>query len=222
MSERKKSSLGELRRRWKEILTAGGFSHVKSQGRLVALYVLLYADWGKCEITLTTQRVADRLMVRKSTAARGLRELVDAGILMPAGEKNGRSVYIVTKDFDSTKVQSREPRQAPKVSATKNRPAVGDGQTTVCPVPGDARVPYRGTTCPVPGDTPSPTAGRSVPYRGTNRPLQRNTLRPYRGHMTVSSTDVQSIISRKDSVGVQVVTGGTALSDGPPEDEKVS
>jgi hypothetical protein len=78
---KKQSSRGELQRRWRSLLADGSMASLRSEGRLVALYVLQVADWSTCEASFSIRRAADGVSVRKNTIFRGLSQLLGAGIL---------------------------------------------------------------------------------------------------------------------------------------------
>jgi hypothetical protein len=92
-----KSSRGELRRRWREMLKDGSLAALRSEGRLVALYVFHAADWTSCEVRFSMRRVAGILGVHPTTVRRGISQLLDGGILdilgKPAGP--GSTLYVV-------------------------------------------------------------------------------------------------------------------------------
>lgn len=93
-----KRDLSELRARWKVLLDGGAFTQVGGQGRLVALYVLLRADWGSCEVSLSVRRAATVLGASTSTVRRGIGELVDVGVLeLVRGGIGKKAVYVVSK-----------------------------------------------------------------------------------------------------------------------------
>ena len=91
MKSKKAGSKGELRSRWKAMLEDGSLSGLRSEGRLMALYVLYTADWSTCEVRFSMRKVAVRLAVQPTTVRRGVSQLVDAGILRVLG-KSGDGV----------------------------------------------------------------------------------------------------------------------------------
>jgi hypothetical protein len=92
-----KSSRGELRRRWRAMLKDGSVAGLRSEGRLVALYVFYAADWTTCEVRFSMRRVAGLLGVQPTTVRRGISQLLDGGILeilgKPAGP--GSTLYVI-------------------------------------------------------------------------------------------------------------------------------
>jgi hypothetical protein len=94
---REKSSRGELRRRWREMLKDGSLAALRSEGRLVALYVFHAADWTSCEVRFSMRRVAGILGVHPTTVRRGISQLLDGGILEILGKPvgPGSTLYVV-------------------------------------------------------------------------------------------------------------------------------
>jgi hypothetical protein len=92
-----KSSRGELRRRWREMLKDGSLAALRSEGRLVALYVFHAADWTSCEVRFSMRRVAGILGVQPTTVRRGISQLLDGGILEILGKPvgPGSTLYVV-------------------------------------------------------------------------------------------------------------------------------
>lgn len=79
--DKKPSRKGELRRRWRAFLEDGSIASLRSEGRLVALYVLQVADWSTCEVRFTYRRAARCICVHVTSVRRGVSQLVEAGIL---------------------------------------------------------------------------------------------------------------------------------------------
>jgi len=75
------SRKGELRRRWRAFLEDGSIASLRSEGRLVALYVLQVADWSSCEARFTYRRAARCICVHVTSVRRGVLQLIEAGIL---------------------------------------------------------------------------------------------------------------------------------------------
>jgi hypothetical protein len=92
-----KSSRGELRRRWREMLKDGSLAALRSEGRLLALYVFHAADWTSCEVRFSMRRVAGILGVQPTTVRRGISQLLDGGILEILGKPvgPGSTLYVV-------------------------------------------------------------------------------------------------------------------------------
>jgi hypothetical protein len=88
-AEKKPSSRGELQRRWRAMLEDGSLASLRSEGRLMALYVLHMADWSSCELKFSMRRAAKVLTVQPTTVRRGVSQLVDAGILEILGKPSG-------------------------------------------------------------------------------------------------------------------------------------
>lgn len=98
MTEQKKPSRrGELRRRWRAMLEDGSIAGLRSEGRLVALYVLYAADFSSCEVRCSLRHAARTLGVQITAVRRGMAQLVDGGIIENLGKagKTGRSRFVV-------------------------------------------------------------------------------------------------------------------------------
>jgi hypothetical protein len=93
--EKQPSRKGELRRRWRAFMDDGSLAGLGSEGRLVALYVFLNANWTSCEIRYTCRRAAKSLCVHPTSVRRGTAQLVKAGILevFEKGEGTARTAF---------------------------------------------------------------------------------------------------------------------------------
>ena len=93
--EKKPSPKGELRRRWRAWMEDGSMGRLRSEGRLMALYVLLRADFEKCTVRFSTRGAARFMSVGVTTARRGVSQLVAAGILevLEKGDGTTQSTY---------------------------------------------------------------------------------------------------------------------------------
>lgn len=85
----KPSRKAELRTRWRSALEAGSLASLRSEGRLVALYVFLKADWSTCQIVMSMRKAARNLGVQSTTVRRGVSQLVKAGILRNVRSSEG-------------------------------------------------------------------------------------------------------------------------------------
>jgi predicted transcriptional regulator len=72
---------GSLRRRFEAFAKDGSLAKLGSEARLVALYVLLRANWSQCTISMSQRSVAKHLGTHKTTVHRGVSQLEAAGIL---------------------------------------------------------------------------------------------------------------------------------------------
>lgn len=81
------------------MLEDGSFAELRSEGRLVAIYVLYAADWSSCELKFSMRRVAEFMSVQPTTVRRGVSQLVSAGILeiLDKGEGPRSSRFLVTE-----------------------------------------------------------------------------------------------------------------------------
>jgi hypothetical protein len=86
----------ELRVRMRAMLEDGSLASLRSEGRLVALYVLQVADWTSCQARFSIRRAAETMRVRPNTVHRGIKQMIEAGVLEDLG-KAGRGFYLVKK-----------------------------------------------------------------------------------------------------------------------------
>jgi hypothetical protein len=86
-----------MRRRYKALLTSGAIGSLRSEGRLLACYVFLYADFTTCRLRVSVRGAARTMAVRPTTVRRGLQQLVEASILAVAerGTTLSRTIYEV-------------------------------------------------------------------------------------------------------------------------------
>jgi len=84
-----KPDRGRLRRRWRAMLKDGSLASLRSEGRLVALYVFYAADWTTCQVRFSMRRVAGLLGVHPTSVRRGIAQLLAGGILEVLGKPAG-------------------------------------------------------------------------------------------------------------------------------------
>jgi hypothetical protein len=98
MTVKKPNPKALLRTRWRELLADGSLATLRSEGRLVALYVLSVADWGTCQARFSMRRAAKGIGVHPTTVRRGILQMVDAGILeiLHKGEGSSKTTYRVS------------------------------------------------------------------------------------------------------------------------------
>lgn len=87
MSE--KLDLGTLRRRFEAFAADGSLARLGSEARLVALYVLMRANWADCSLSMSHRHAAEQLGTHQTTIRRGVSKLVKAGILQKTRESEG-------------------------------------------------------------------------------------------------------------------------------------
>lgn len=109
---------GQMRRRWRVFIEDGSLGRLRSEGRLMALYALYWADFSKCTLKFSIRGAAKSLGVRFTTARRGLTQLVDAGILEALGEPDtyGRVTYRFPEAHTSGVRPDHEPCAPPITS----------------------------------------------------------------------------------------------------------
>jgi len=81
MKEKQRSSKAALRNRWRSFFKNGSMAALRSEGRLVALYVFHVADWSTCEARFSIRRAASLIGVSPNSVHRGIKQLVGIGIL---------------------------------------------------------------------------------------------------------------------------------------------
>jgi hypothetical protein len=81
MTGKKANPKALLRTRWRDLFAAGCMSRLRSEGRLVALYVFYVADWTTCEARFSIRRASQCLGVHRNSVCRGVSQLIEVGIL---------------------------------------------------------------------------------------------------------------------------------------------
>lgn len=71
------------------MLEDGSLAALRSEGRLMALYVLHMADWSSCELKFSMRRAARAMAVQPTTVRRGVSQLIDSGILEVLAKTSG-------------------------------------------------------------------------------------------------------------------------------------
>lgn len=87
--EKPKRDKAALRRRFEAFAKSGSLTKLGSEARLVALYVLLRANWADCTISMSQRHVAKQLVAHKTTVQRGIQQLEAAGILQKSRAVEG-------------------------------------------------------------------------------------------------------------------------------------
>lgn len=91
-----KTSRGEMRRRFKALIASGTLGRLRSEGRLMACYILYYADFTTCRVRVSGRGAAKTMGVGPNTVRRGVKQLVDASVIVPvADETTSRPTYEV-------------------------------------------------------------------------------------------------------------------------------
>lgn len=98
MPDRKPTARGELRRRHRAWLTSGAMAALGSEGRLIACYVIYWADFEKCTLKLSIRGASKVLGVRPNSVRRGVEQMIEAGVLavVSKGAGSQRSQYEIT------------------------------------------------------------------------------------------------------------------------------
>ena len=92
-SEKPKAVSGEMRRRHEAIVRSGVLSSIRSEGRLVFVIALVWADYKSCQFTMSYRGAASMAGVQVNSIRRGLKQLIDAGILEQGPRKGLRGQY---------------------------------------------------------------------------------------------------------------------------------
>lgn len=89
-----KALSGEMRRRHEAIMRSGVMAKVRSEGRLVFAFGLMYADYASCEFKMSARGGAKVCVCQPTTFRRGIAQLRAAGVLQKGRlTKNGRHWY---------------------------------------------------------------------------------------------------------------------------------
>lgn len=93
----------------------GSMGRLRSEGRLMALYVLLWADFEKCTARFSLRSAARLMDVGVTTARRGVSQLVEAGILVILEKGDGASTSLFgLADPDTSGARPGHERCAPR------------------------------------------------------------------------------------------------------------
>lgn len=92
-SEKQKAVSGEMRRRHEAIVRSGVLSSLRSEGRLVFVIALVWADYKSCQFTMSCRGAATVAGVQTTSIRRGLKQLVEAGVLERGPKKGKRDRY---------------------------------------------------------------------------------------------------------------------------------
>jgi hypothetical protein len=149
-SDKPKAAKGEMRKRHEAIVRSGALASVRSEGRLVFVIALVWADYKTCEFTMSSHGAAEVAGVQRTSIRRGIEQLMEAGILRRGPKRQNRHRYrfIVPSNGDG-----HSGCQLPGTSGAS------------CLAPG---VPVPGTGCAsslAPGVPPIPQCSSRVPSR---------------------------------------------------------
>ena len=126
---KKPSHKGELRRRWRAFSEDGSIASLRSEGRLVALYVFQAADWSTCEVRFTYRRAAKFMCVHVTSIRRGVLQLLEAGIIevLEKGVGSGKTRFRLCERAravrapDTSRARERaQPVRAPDTSGARS------------------------------------------------------------------------------------------------------
>lgn len=92
-SEKQKAVSGEMRRRHEAIVRSGVLSSLRSEGRLVFVIALVWADYKSCQFTMSCRGAATVAGVQTTSIRRGLKQLVESGVLERGPKKGKRDRY---------------------------------------------------------------------------------------------------------------------------------
>lgn len=110
----------ELRGRWRALFEDGSIARLRSEGRLVAMYVFLVANWETCQLRIPLRRAARFMRVYPNTVRRGIQQLVEANVIECLGKQgeSGRLAYRVLggSPLVTTPVTTRDPQRTPLVT----------------------------------------------------------------------------------------------------------
>lgn len=169
----------ETRRRWLAMMKDGSIAALRSEGRLVALYVFYAADWTSGEVRFSMRRIASMLGVQPTTVRRGISQLLDRGILEILGkpEGAGATLYGVCE-------------RAPLVRAPDTSRAQSRTRAVRSPDTSGAQSAHE------------PCAVRTRPVRGLRTLCARNTINPIGSSLTTNG----DFISARPDGGQETAT----------------
>lgn len=181
----------ETRRRWLAMMKDGSIAALRSEGRLVALYVFYAADWTTGEVRFSMRRVAGLLGVQPTTVRRGISQLLERGILEILGKPEGAGATLYG-------VCERAPLvRAPDTSGAQSRTrAVRTLDTS------GAQSAHE------------PCAVRTRPVRGLRTLCARNTINP----IGSSSTTNGDFMRARPDGGQETATAVPSASGGEGND----
>jgi len=84
------ASRGEMRRRHEEIIRSGALAKLRSEGRLVLTLALCWADYKTCQFRMSVRGAATVAGVQPTAVRRGIRQLVDAGVIEAGPFETGK------------------------------------------------------------------------------------------------------------------------------------
>ena len=159
----------ETRRRWLAMMKDGSIAALRSEGRLVALYVFYAADWTSGEVRFSMRRVASLFGVQPTTVRRGISQLLDRGILEVLGkpEGPGATLYGVCE-------------RAPLVRTPDTSGAQSRTRAVRSPDTSGAQSAHE------------PCAVRTRPVRGLRTLCARNTINPIGSSLTTNGDFIRA------------------------------
>jgi hypothetical protein len=93
-SEKQKAVYGEMRRRHEAIVRSGVLSTVRSEGRLVFVIALVWADYKTCKFVLSCRGAATIAGVQINSIRRGIKQLEQVGVIERGPKtKRGRDQF---------------------------------------------------------------------------------------------------------------------------------
>jgi DNA-binding transcriptional ArsR family regulator len=80
---------GEMRRRHEAIIRSGVLARLGSEGRLVLTLGLCWADYKTCQFRMSARGAASVAGVQQTTVRRGIRQLIEAGVIEVGPREEG-------------------------------------------------------------------------------------------------------------------------------------
>lgn len=143
-SKGKEASRGEMRRRHEAIIRSGALRGLRSEGRMVFVLALCWADYKTCQFRMSARGAASVAGVQPTAVRRGLAQLVEHGIVEVGPKEEGR-------------------RQRYRFSTPPKERAQGvSGGDTLCARPRTHGVSPPDTQCARAGHTPCPARAHGV------------------------------------------------------------
>lgn len=159
----------ETRRRWLAMMKDGSVAALRSEGRLVALYVFYAADWTTGEVRFSMRRVAGLLGVQPTTVRRGIAQLLDRGIVEILGKPEGAGATLYGVCERARLVRTPDTSCAQSRTRAVRTPDTSGAQSAH-----------------------EPCAVRTRPVRGLRTLCARNTINPIGSSLTTNGDSIRA------------------------------
>jgi hypothetical protein len=86
----KEASRGEMRRRHEAIIRSGALRGLRSEGRMVFVLALCWADYKTCQFRMSIRGAATTAGVQPNSVRRGLAQLLELGVIQAGPSQPGK------------------------------------------------------------------------------------------------------------------------------------